>query len=165
MTFLEYAAVERRATPRHSVLRAGTILIGNGSTNCMARNMSIAGAMLGVTSSDGIPEDFTLILASGGRYMPCRVMWRQQRRIGIKTVVGQIDWGMPNVGDKIPIVEVIAPDGSKSLWAAAVAPENAVAVVAMLVPASHVATLLRRRLTLNRRLDELRPGEVRRVRL
>jgi hypothetical protein len=131
----------------------------------MARNMSIAGAMRGVTSSDGIPEDFTLILAPGGRYMPCRVMWRQQRRIGIKTVVGQIDWGMPNVGDKIPIVEVIAPDGSKSLWAAAVAPENAVAVVAMLVPASHVATLLRRRLTLSRRLDELRPGEGRRVRL
>jgi hypothetical protein len=48
------------------------------------------------------------------------------------------DWDMPNVGDKIPIVEVVAPDGSKSLWAAAVAPENAVAVVAMLVPASHV---------------------------
>jgi hypothetical protein len=46
MTFLEYAAVERRATPRHSILRAGTILIGNGSTNCMARNMSIVGAML-----------------------------------------------------------------------------------------------------------------------
>jgi len=42
-----------------------------------------------------------------------------------KTVVGQICCGMPEVDDKIPIVEVIAPDGSKSLWAAAVAPENA----------------------------------------
>jgi hypothetical protein len=82
-----------------------------------------------------------------------------------KTVVGQICWGMPSVDDKIPIVEVIAPDGSKSLWAAAVAPESAVAVVAMLVPASHVATLSGHRLTLSRRSPELRAGEVRRVRL
>jgi hypothetical protein len=80
--------VERRAAPRHRVLRAGTILIGDGSItiNCMARNMSIAGAMLGVTSSDGIPEYFTLILSPNGLYMPCRVMWRQPMRIGVMFV-------------------------------------------------------------------------------
>jgi len=72
---------------------------------------------------------------------------------------------MEGISSDIPVVEVTAPDGSRSLWAAAVAPENAVAVVAMLIPASHVATLSRRRLTLSRRSDELRPGEVRRVRL
>ena len=72
---------------------------------------------------------------------------------------------MESIRSDIPVVEVTAPDGSRSLWAAAVAPENAVAVVAMLIPASHVATLSRRRLTLSRRSDELRPGEVRRVRL
>jgi hypothetical protein len=75
--------VERRAAPRHRVLRAGTILIGDGSINCMARDMSIAGAMLGVTSSDGIPEYFTLILSPNGLYMPCRVIWRQPIRIGV----------------------------------------------------------------------------------
>ena len=84
MTFLEYVAVERRAVPRRGVLRAGTILIGNGFTNCIARNMSIAGAMLGVTNSVGIPDCFTLILAPDGRYMSCRVMWRQQIWIGVK---------------------------------------------------------------------------------
>jgi hypothetical protein len=72
---------------------------------------------------------------------------------------------MESIGSQIPVVEVTAPDGSKSLWAAAVAPENAVAVVAMLVPAGHIATLSKVRLTLHRRSDELRPGEVRRVRL
>jgi hypothetical protein len=36
---------------------------------------------------------------------------------------------MPNVRTKIPIVEVIAPDGQKSLWVAAVAKGNAVAAV------------------------------------
>jgi hypothetical protein len=84
MTFLEHVAVERRAVPRRGILRAGTILIGNGFTNCMARNMSIAGAMLGVTNSVGIPEYFTLILAPDGRYMSCRVMWRQQTWIGVR---------------------------------------------------------------------------------
>jgi hypothetical protein len=74
---------ERRAAPRHRVLRAGTILIGNGSINCMARNLSSTGAMLNVTSSAGIPDYFTLILSPDGRHMPCRVMWRQQTRIGI----------------------------------------------------------------------------------
>jgi hypothetical protein len=76
-------AAERRAAPRHRVLRAGTILIGNGSINCMARNLSSTGAMLNVTSSAGIPDYFTLILSPDGHHMPCRVMWRQQTRIGI----------------------------------------------------------------------------------
>jgi hypothetical protein len=74
---------ERRAAPRRRVLRAGTILIGNGSINCMARDMSIAGAMLAVTSSVGIPDYFTLILSPDGLYLPCRIMWRQPMRIGV----------------------------------------------------------------------------------
>jgi hypothetical protein len=72
---------ERRAAPRHRVLRAGTILIGNGSINCMARDMSIAGAMLAVTSS--VPDYFTLILSPDGLYLPCRIVWRQPIRIGV----------------------------------------------------------------------------------
>jgi hypothetical protein len=69
------------------------------------------------------------------------------------------------VSNKIPIVEVTAPDGSKSLWAAAVARYDAVAALAKVIPANHVATLSRHRLTLSRRSDGFRPGEVRRIRL
>ena len=72
---------------------------------------------------------------------------------------------MESIRSDIPVVDVTAPDGTKSLWAAAVAPENAVPVVAMLIPASYVATLSKVRLKLRRKSDELRPGEVRRVRL
>jgi hypothetical protein len=75
--------IERRAAPRYPVLRAGTILIGDGSVNCMARDMSETGAMLGVTSSVDIPECFTLILAPDGRHMPCRVMWRTEKQMGV----------------------------------------------------------------------------------
>ena len=69
------------------------------------------------------------------------------------------------LADGIPIVKVTAPDGSESLWVAAVARDNAVAAVAEVIPANHIATLSRHRLTLSRRLDGLRPGEVRRIKL
>jgi hypothetical protein len=63
------------------------------------------------------------------------------------------------------MVEVIAPDGSKSLWVAAVAKADAVAAVKQVIPANYVATLSQRRLTITRKSAILRPGEVRRVRL
>ncbi len=69
------------------------------------------------------------------------------------------------LADRIPIVQVTAPDGNKSLWVAAVARDNAAAAVAEVIPANHIATLSRHRLTLKRRLDGLRPGEVRRIKL
>jgi hypothetical protein len=71
---------------------------------------------------------------------------------------------MGSISTGLPLVEVTAPDGSKSLWVAAVAPESAVATVAMAIPENCVVTLSGRRLTLSPRKG-LRPGEVRRVRL
>ena len=72
---------------------------------------------------------------------------------------------MHNVRTKIPMVEVIAPDGRKSLWVAAVAKANAVAAVKQVIPTNYVAALSQRRLTLTGKSQVLRRGEVRRVRL
>jgi hypothetical protein len=72
---------------------------------------------------------------------------------------------MPNIRTKIPIVEVIAPDGQKSLWVAAVAKGNAVAAVKQVIPTDYAAVLTERRLTLTRKLEVLRRGEVRRIKL
>jgi hypothetical protein len=69
------------------------------------------------------------------------------------------------IGDPVPMVEVIAPDGRKSLWVAAVAKADAVAAVKQVIPANYVATLSQRRLTLTRKSQVLRRGKVRRVRL
>jgi hypothetical protein len=69
------------------------------------------------------------------------------------------------VADRMPIVEVTAPNGSKSLWVAAVARNNAVAAVAEVIPANHFARLSRHRLTPNRKSASLQPGEVRRIKL
>ena len=64
---------------------------------------------------------------------------------------------------KIPVVEVIAPDGRKSLWVAAVAMAKAVAAVKEVIPPNYVATLTKQRLTITRKSEVLRRGEVRRV--
>jgi hypothetical protein len=69
------------------------------------------------------------------------------------------------IGDQVPMVEVIAPDGRKSLWVAAVAKADAVAAVKQVIPANYFAALSERRLTLTRKSQVLRRGEVRRVRL
>jgi hypothetical protein len=67
---------------------------------------------------------------------------------------------MPNVRTKIPVVEVIAPDGQKSLWVAAVAKANAVKAVKQII-----ATLTKQRLRITRKSEVLWRGEVRRVKL
>jgi hypothetical protein len=73
---------------------------------------------------------------------------------------------MANVLTGMPLVEVTAPDGSKSLWVAAVSHEAAaLGAVKQVIPPDYVAALLRQRLTITRKAEILRPGEVRRVKL
>jgi hypothetical protein len=72
---------------------------------------------------------------------------------------------MATVRSKIPMVEVIAPDGQKSLWVAAVAKADAVDAVKQVIPTGHVARLTQRRVTITRKSEMLQRGEVRRVRL
>ncbi len=68
-----------------------------------------------------------------------------------------------DVRTKIPVVEVIAPDGCKSLWIAVVAITKAVAAVKEVIPPNHVAMLTKQRLTITRKSVVLRRGEVRRI--
>jgi hypothetical protein len=74
---------ETRVTPRHRVLKAGTIVFGGGAIDCTVRNLSNAGAALDVTSPIGIPDRFTLVLPGDGQHKPCHIVWRKQRRFGV----------------------------------------------------------------------------------
>jgi hypothetical protein len=67
--------------------------------------------------------------------------------------------------ERLPLIEVIAPDGRKSLWVAAVPQQKALEAVGRVIPSHYVARFSGRRLTLNRKSDQLQPGEVRKVRL
>jgi hypothetical protein len=82
--FLEQKTIpmeDHRITSRQRVLKGGTIEFGGGAITCTVRNISTTGAALDVTSPVGIPARFTLI--TGGSHLPCRVVWRKERRIGV----------------------------------------------------------------------------------
>ena len=71
--------------------------------------------------------------------------------------------GMRSVRAGMPMVEVTAPDGTKSAWAAAVAPSAAVEAVKKMIPPDHVATLSNQRLPIGPQTEGMRRGEVRKV--
>jgi hypothetical protein len=75
---------DRRSNARHRVLKAGTIEFGGGAIDCTVRNFSDAGAALDVTSPLGIPEHFTLFIQADGTHLACTVVWRKEKRIGVR---------------------------------------------------------------------------------
>jgi hypothetical protein len=75
---------ERRSSPRHRVLKAGTIEFNRaGGVSCTVRNLSATGACLEVESPLGIPESFDLMIASGQIINHCKVVWRSVHRLGV----------------------------------------------------------------------------------
>ncbi|WP_256805517.1 MULTISPECIES: PilZ domain-containing protein [unclassified Bradyrhizobium] len=75
---------ERRDKARHRVLKAGTIEFGGGAIDCTIRNLSDTGAALDVTSPVGIPDHFILVVQAGGTHLSCTVVWRKEKRIGVR---------------------------------------------------------------------------------
>jgi PilZ domain-containing protein len=76
---------ERRKTPRHRTLKAGSIaLTGASRIDCSVRNLSQSGAMLEVVSPLGIPEEFVLVIANDHVQQPCHVVWRTTTRLGVE---------------------------------------------------------------------------------
>jgi len=75
---------EHRTAPRRRFLKAGRISFGGGAAfSCTIRNFSETGAALEVGSPVGIPERFMLVIEADHLRLPCRVVWRKERRIGV----------------------------------------------------------------------------------
>lgn len=74
---------EHRTSQRRRTLKAGTISFGGGTIDCTVRNLSESGAALDVISPIGIPERFTLLVEADHRHLPCRIVWRKEKRIGV----------------------------------------------------------------------------------
>lgn len=53
-----------------------------GAISCTVRNLSATGASLEVESPIGIPDSIVLESEGGGRR--CRVIWRKEKRIGVR---------------------------------------------------------------------------------
>jgi len=75
---------EHRTAPRRRLLKSGRISFGGGAAiDCTIRNFSETGAALEVSSPVGIPERFTLVVEADHGHLPCRVIWRKEKRIGV----------------------------------------------------------------------------------
>jgi hypothetical protein len=72
---------ERRGVPRHNVIISGTVECGADTLSCMVRDVSAAGARVDLTDRAKLPTHFTLI--AEGSHLPCQLIWRDDRRIGV----------------------------------------------------------------------------------
>lgn len=87
----------------------------------------------------------------------------RKRLVGVGMELGSYSFSLTNTFGGMPMVEVVAPDGTTELWVAAVAHRVAVAVVQKAVPEGYIARATNRRLPVSPGLDQFRPGEVRKV--
>jgi hypothetical protein len=62
---------------------SGSIELAGSIVGCLISDMSISGAALEITNSEVIPERFSLYFKTDGTRIPCRVVWRQDERIGV----------------------------------------------------------------------------------
>jgi PilZ domain len=76
--------IEKRAAPRHRVLKHGTLAFGGGGgIDCMVRNISSSGARLDIASPIGLPSSFMLVIQTDRFMRCCRPVWSNDNHIGV----------------------------------------------------------------------------------
>ncbi len=76
--------IEKRAAPRHRVLKHGTLAFGGGGgVDCMVRNISNSGARLDIANPVGLPASFTLVIQTDHFMRRCHPVWSSENRIGV----------------------------------------------------------------------------------
>jgi len=76
--------IERRATPRHRILKQGTIsLHGGGGVDCTVRNISEGGARLEVANPLGLHGSFSLAIPTDHVMRDCRAVWNIEKHVGV----------------------------------------------------------------------------------
>ena len=84
--------IERReGRPRYRTQNTGSIMFRadmgfhlDGVVDCFVKNLSPMGARLQVASVIGIPSDFVLRIDFDDVELPCHVIWRSGRQLGVK---------------------------------------------------------------------------------
>lgn len=76
---------DNRIIRRQRVLKGGKIVFPNdGPTlECVIRNLSVAGALIEISSMVGVPHTFTLIDMKTGISHDATLAWRKGTRIGV----------------------------------------------------------------------------------
>jgi hypothetical protein len=73
-----------RDSPRAKVLKPGSAEFNGSAVHCMVRNISATGALLESAEAARIPTDFVLVLPFEGVRKPCHLVWRKNRKIGLR---------------------------------------------------------------------------------
>jgi hypothetical protein len=75
--------IEKRAAPRHRVLKRGTLAFGGGGIDCTVRNLSASGARVDIASPLGLPQNFMLVIEADQFIRRCRPVWNTDRQLGV----------------------------------------------------------------------------------
>jgi PilZ domain len=78
-------AGDKRHTSRHRTLKGAKIVFKDGAFtyDCTVKNLSAVGALLLVSSTGGIPNQFQLVLDDHSPPHKCEVAWRSANRLGV----------------------------------------------------------------------------------
>ena len=74
---------EKRAAPRHRVLKGGTIAFGGNGVACTVRNLSSNGAALDLAEGVSLPPSFMLVIEADQFIRRCHPVWSNDKRIGV----------------------------------------------------------------------------------
>jgi hypothetical protein len=74
---------ENRRAVRRRVLKSAAIEFDRGAYSCAVRNLSEVGAALDIPYARAIPDEFTLIMETDQLNRQCRVIWRNENRLGV----------------------------------------------------------------------------------
>jgi len=74
---------EKRKHQRTEVNEPAYVSAGGSVMRCVVRNISEEGAAIDVDNPAFVPAQFRLVMASNSATYDCRVIWIQQKRIGV----------------------------------------------------------------------------------
>jgi PilZ domain len=76
--------IEKRAAPRHRVLKHGTLAFPSGGAfECTVRNLSSTGARVDIAYPLALPDAFTLLIETDQFVRRCHAVWSSEQRIGL----------------------------------------------------------------------------------
>ena len=77
------ALLEKRKHQRTEINEPAYISSAGSVMSCMVRNISHEGAAIEVENPSFVPAHFRLVMANDSSVRPCRIIWIQQKRIGV----------------------------------------------------------------------------------
>lgn len=73
-----------RKAARRTVMKSGRIRFGKASEICTVRDISATGASIEIADAMSVPNSFTLVLEMESAARNCAVVWRKERRLGVR---------------------------------------------------------------------------------